>query len=121
MHYKIELNNLRFYGFHGVNPKEAKTGNFFRVDVIVTVKTGNEIHSDNLKDALNYEEIYNVIQGEMKRRSNLLENLCYRIAKAIYSLNSERIKKVYVRVEKSYFDGMSIGGSPAVSLTYPDD
>lgn len=34
---KIELKSMRFYAYHGVDPQETRVGNWFIVDLMVTV------------------------------------------------------------------------------------
>ena len=34
---KIELKSMRFYAYHGVDPQETRVGNWFIVDLVVTV------------------------------------------------------------------------------------
>lgn len=115
---KIELKGLKFYGFHGVKRQEKSLGNFLTIDVELTIEPKDELESDKLADAVNYENIYQIIAREVNKRSNLLENLSWRIAKSIYNYDTSRIKEISVRIQKSYYQGAIIHGMPAITLTY---
>ena len=53
----VQLSDLRFYAFHGVYEGEAIIGNYYEVDVAVSYHETDE-HFENLRDVLNYEELY---------------------------------------------------------------
>jgi dihydroneopterin aldolase len=55
--------------------------------------------SDNLKDAVNYQRVYDIIKLEMDKKSHLLEHIAGRILDAIYA-EMEGIKMVTVKVSK---------------------
>ena len=55
---KISLNAMRFYAYHGVLPQEKKVGNWFSVDLELSVDLSRAALSDQLQDTLNYAEVY---------------------------------------------------------------
>ena len=55
--------------------------------------------SDNLKDAVNYQQAYQIVKAQMDRKSYLLENIAGRILNALYE-EMEGIKKAKVKVSK---------------------
>ena len=50
---KIELKSMRFYAYHGVDPQEIRVGNWFIVDLMVTVDLVQAIENDNLDSTIN--------------------------------------------------------------------
>ncbi len=79
----IHLNRVRIYAFHGCMEAEQRVGNYFEIDVDLNVDAEKAMISDNLSDALNYVEVYDIINREMQIKSKLLENVAYRIVKSI--------------------------------------
>jgi dihydroneopterin aldolase len=55
--------------------------------------------SDNLKDAVNYQRVYEIVKLQMEMKSHLLEHIAGRILDAVYS-EMEGIKKLTVKVSK---------------------
>jgi len=76
---QIRLNGMEFYAYHGCYREEQLTGNHFLVDLTMDTDMENASHSDDLNDALNYAEVYELVKQEMDVRSHLLEHLSNRI------------------------------------------
>ena len=51
---KIELKNLAFFARHGVLVEEAKLGQRFKVDVLLTLVDGLEFEDDTPEQTVNY-------------------------------------------------------------------
>ena len=79
----ISLRNVRFHAFHGVMPQERRVGGDFLVNLRVGYPLEKAMQSDEVGDTLNYAVLYEVVQAEMMKPSNLLEHLAGRIADAI--------------------------------------
>lgn len=75
----IELEGMEFYAFHGHFREEQLVGNRFIVDLKIETDTVAAESSDCLEDALDYQQVYRIIAGEMKQKSFLLENIAARI------------------------------------------
>ena len=77
---KIYVNQMEFYGYHGVFPEETKLGQRFVVDVIVETDLSKAGHSDHLEDSINYGEIFEVVKGIVEGKPfKLLEAIAERI------------------------------------------
>ena len=90
---KIELKSMRFYAYHGVDPQETRVGNWFIVDLMVTVDLVQAIENDNLDSTVNYAEIYEVVKSEMNVPSKLilhLEAMC-------------KVQQCYWKIKRIYF------------------
>lgn len=95
----IRIEGMQFYAFHGHFDAEQKVGNKFTVDIKIKTDTSRAANSDQLKDALNYQEVYDVVKKEMDIKSRLLENVANRILNTLHSQFSP-IKKCSVKVSK---------------------
>ncbi|MCC8170690.1 MAG: dihydroneopterin aldolase [Parabacteroides sp.] len=80
---KIELEGMRFYAFHGVSPQERTVGNSFVVTLSLTVPVQAAVESDELAHTVNYAEVYESVNEEMKIPSRLLEHVAGRILYAL--------------------------------------
>lgn len=65
---KIFVNEMEFYGYHGVFPEENKLGQRFKVDLTVELDLKEAGTTDNLNHSVNYGELYNtckhVVEGK---------------------------------------------------------
>lgn len=95
----IQIENMEFYSFHGHFKEERIVGNKFLVDLTVETDMKAPSESDNLKDAVNYQKLYEIIKQQMEMKSHLLEHIAGRILDAIYS-EMEGITKATVKVSK---------------------
>lgn len=93
---QIEIEGMHFYAFHGHFETERIVGNEFRVDVSLETNCTPASLSDDLNDALNYQEVYNLISDEMQIPSHLLEHVAGRILDSLFArfptLGKARIK-----------------------------
>lgn len=92
----IEIENMEFHAYHGHFEAEQVVGNRFLVNVALKTNCQPAAQSDDLNDALNYQEVYLLIKKEMEQPSKLLENVADRILTALYqqheTLDWARIK-----------------------------
>ena len=79
----IELKQIKIHAYHGVDKQERIVGNDYLVRVKVKFDITKAAKSDSVSDTINYADIYDVVKCEMSTPSNLLENVVYRIMKAI--------------------------------------
>lgn len=80
---RVELADMHFYAYHGCFEQEQIIGNKFIVNFWAEYDMSAAAKSDDINNALNYQEVYNIIKGEMEIKSHLLENVAYRILSAI--------------------------------------
>jgi dihydroneopterin aldolase len=108
---RIGLEGMEFYAFHGYYEAERKIGNKYLLDVFVTLN--NELKgSDHISDTVNYEDIYEICQEEMKIPRKLIETVSYSI---ISRLKAEKnnIAKVDLKLMKV---GVQLGGKVEQSV-----
>ena len=95
----IKIENMEFYSFHGHFKEERIVGNKFIVDLTIETDMKVPRESDNLKDAVNYQRVYEIVKSQMDMKSYLLEHIAGRIIDSIYA-EMEGIEKVTVKVSK---------------------
>ena len=81
---QIRLNGMAFYAYHGCLHEEQVIGNNFLVDITMDCDMEKASNSDDLHDALNYAEVYELVRKEMLIRSHLLEHLSSRILDRLF-------------------------------------
>ena len=95
----IRLNNMIFYGYHGVYDFEKENGANFEIDLELTVPLNKPSKSDNIEDTINYEDIYELVKKSFGSKSYfLLEKLADSISKSIFE--EHKIDKLIIRVRK---------------------
>ena len=79
----MTLRNLRFHAYHGVLEQERIVGNDYEVSVRMSYDMRRAIATDDVTNALNYAEAYEVIKRVMMQPSRLIERVAWRVAKAL--------------------------------------
>lgn len=95
----IQIEGMEFYSFHGHYKEEQIVGNKFLVDLTIETDMQKPSGSDNLRDAVNYQQAYQIVRQQMEKKSHLLEHIAGRILDALYT-EMEGIKKATVKVSK---------------------
>jgi dihydroneopterin aldolase len=82
--YKISLENIRLYGYHGATSSERELGQRFEVDVEITADLSEAVKSDDMKKTINYEQVFRLVEAEVVReKHHLLETLADKLAREI--------------------------------------
>lgn len=81
----ITLFNIRIYAYHGCLLEESKIGSEYCINLTVEYDLIPSAISDKLHKTVNYDILNQIVHQQMRIRSNLLENVAYRIIKAIRS------------------------------------
>lgn len=93
----VQLQNLQFHAYHGVYEGESKTGNNYEVNLTVEYnEKGHNIHQ--LKDIINYEDLYDIVRRRMGIAAPLLEEVAEGIIRKIkhqYSYVTEANVSIY--------------------------
>lgn len=83
--YSIQLREIHLYAYHGVIEQEREIGAWYTIDASFEISDLSCLGSDCIEGTVSYADIYDTICEEMKKPSQLLENVCYRISERIYS------------------------------------
>lgn len=98
---KVIINGLTLYGHHGVDKIEQELGQKLYIDIELRGDLSKACLSDNIKDTINYKEVYKVVARIAdKKRYNLLEALAEDVARAI--IERFRPDEVMVRIRKPH-------------------
>lgn len=97
---QIQIEGMEFYAYHGHFEEERIVGNDFIIDILIDTNLTPAADSDQIEDAVNYLEVYNVIKEEMKVKSALLEHISNRIIEAIYVEFADQIEFIKIKVSK---------------------
>lgn len=110
----IKINGIKLYGYHGVLQAERDIGQYFIVDVVLYVDLEAARKSDDLTDTINYAEVYNVVETEVKSEPvNLIEHLAGRIIEALFDAY-DKIDEIQVALTKphppidGHYDNVSV-------------
>lgn len=97
---KILLNNMQFYGYHGLLPEENKLGQRFNVDVTLFMNLKKAGKTDDMTDSVHYGHVYElvkkIVEGEA---SNLIETVAESIADHLL-INFDLLTACTVKVVK---------------------
>ena len=72
---KIRIEQMEFYAYHGHYKEEQIVGNRFLLDLEIETDMTRPAQTDNLEDAVNYQEAYRIIREEMKQETRELYGL----------------------------------------------
>lgn len=97
---RIMLNDVGFYGYHGVMPEESKLGQRFRIDLQCGLDLGPAGRTDQVEETVSYEDIFKVVkQGFEEKRFKLIEALGQHIIDRLLEA-FPKIEWVRIRVRK---------------------
>lgn len=75
----FQLRGMEFLGHHGCFEEERIIGARFRVDLIYKCEIASVAVKDDVKEAVDYREVYLKIKEVMKTSVNTIERLSYNI------------------------------------------
>lgn len=96
---KITLQDMEFHAYHGCLSHENELGNTFMLNLTIKLDTKLAGQTDSLSDALNYQEVYDVVKEQMEIKSNLIEHVAQRIVDAVLK-NFKQIQGVKLQLSK---------------------
>ena len=81
--YTIRLDGIYLRAYHGCYDLEQQVGNRFRVALAIHTPLG-EIHlSDDVRDAVNYLTVYEIVERTMQRTQRTIEAAAANIIEAV--------------------------------------
>ena len=112
---KLTLDDVRFFGRHGVTKAEESVGAWFSVDVELALDLAPAALSDDLGAAVDYGAVARrIVEIGTEGRVNLIERLAGLIAQAL--LREFPTREVRVRVRKLTPPLQGLVGTPSVEL-----
>jgi dihydroneopterin aldolase len=113
---RIFLEDLRFYGHHGVTRDQQSVGAWFSVDAEMAVDLRPAAASDDVRSTVDYGLVATrIVEVCTKERVNLIERLAGKVAQAL--LGEFPCEEVRVRIRKLTppMDGLHV--TPGVEIT----
>lgn len=105
---KIIMNNMVFYGYHGVLEEEKALGQKFYLDATLYLDLRQAGKTDDLDHTVSYALVYETIENiVIKEKINLLEALAHRICYEILK-SFQQIESVELLIKKP---GAPVAGS----------
>jgi dihydroneopterin aldolase len=97
---RIIMENMAFYGHHGVLQEEKTLGQKFFVDAYLCLPLKKAGETDDLNFSVNYGAVYETIKGiVINERFNLLEALAERLCGGIFA-SYPQVLRIQIRVKK---------------------
>ena len=113
---KLLLEDVRFYGQHGLTRAEQTVGAWFSVDVEMAVDLSSAVVSDQVSTTIDYGVVARrIVEIGTRNRVNLIERLAGLIVEAL--LREFPAREIRVRVRKLTPSLEGLVGTPAVELT----
>ena len=99
----IQVEGINVYGTHGVYDQEKKTGQNFRIDLLIELKKNilnfENYKSESFENTINYETLVNeVINVSDNNSFDLIETFAYEILNSLRKYNN--ISKATVTTHK---------------------
>lgn len=80
---KVGIYGIRTYSFHGCLEAESRVGSLYSTDVEVETDFLRAARKDELSGTVDYGRIADIVRTEMSTRSRLIENVAWRIYRAV--------------------------------------
>ena len=85
MEYRIVLERMEFLAFHGCYDLERQVGNRFTVDLELTTELGRTAADDDVRQAVNYLTVYEIVRAQMRITQHTIERVATNIIEALYA------------------------------------
>ena len=96
---QIALEGMEFFAYHGHFDEEQRIGNKYSIDLTIDTDLSRPANSDNLKDTIDYGDIYQMVKLVMSKKHRLLEHVGHEIIDAVKSRFGS-VNKITVEVSK---------------------
>lgn len=97
--YRVSLENIRLYGYHGASENERELGQRFEVDVEIAADLSEAVEHDDMRKTVDYEAVYKLVESEVAHEKyHLLETMADKIARDL--LERFNAEEVLVRIRK---------------------
>jgi dihydroneopterin aldolase len=113
---RIILNDLGFYGYHGLFSEEARLGQRFLIDLQCGVDLSSPAQTDAIGATVSYADIYDVVKAAFEtKRMKLIEAVGQTIVDELFAAFSD-INWIIVRVRKPEAPIAMVRGEAAIEL-----
>jgi 7,8-dihydroneopterin aldolase/epimerase/oxygenase len=97
---KLTIKNAEYYGYHGVRDEERALGGRYQIDAELTYDASKAVVSDDISDAVNYEDVlFRIREHVAGEPYNLIETMAFDIGVSIIE-TMPTVQMVTIRVRK---------------------
>lgn len=113
---RIILNDLGFFGYHGLFEEEAKLGQRFFIDLQCGVDLSVSGQTDTITSTVSYASIYDVVKEAFdSQRMNLIEAVAHSITSALFAEFPD-INWIILRLRKPSAPIAMVSGEAAIEI-----
>lgn len=113
---RIILNDLGFYGYHGLFSEEAALGQRFFIDLQCGVDLSGPGRTDTISSTVSYATIYDVVKAAFEdRRMHLIEAVAQNIVDSVFGAFAE-VEWIIIRIRKPEAPIAMVRGEAAIEL-----
>src|SRR5690625_1957378 len=99
---KMRLDDMEFYGYHGVFPEENKLGQKFYVSLVLYLDLEEAGRNDDLTKTIDYADVYSRVKSIVEGKPvQLIETVAEQIASDLLSAYTA-LKELVVKVRKPH-------------------
>ena len=110
----IQLNQVKFYGYHGLYEEEKKLGNTFIVDLSLSFIPPSEGIS-HIHQTIDYVTVYELVKVRMTKPTPLLETIVEDIAQLLFD-QFDLVHKLSIKITKAQVYIKALEGNMSVLL-----
>ena len=114
---KVALHNVKFFAHHGYYADEQVMGTHFVVNAEVEFKATEAFTDDNLSQTINYEQLYTIMERQMRHTRKLIETVAQGIIDEVV-LAFPQVERAVVGISKLNPPLPGNVGSSFVQLSY---
>ena len=112
---RISLNDVHFFGYHGIYEEEKILGNTFIVNLHVDfIPAKNSV--TNITETIDYVTLFELVKARMAKPTPLLETIVTELAETILK-DFTLVHTVFVKITKSQVAINSLEGNMSVAIT----
>jgi dihydroneopterin aldolase len=89
--YQVRLEDVRFFGYHGLFPEERILGNWFLLTISITKYITQDFQED-IDRSMDYGQLYQISADIMEKPVDLLETLCETMASKFKEIHPDFVE-----------------------------
>jgi|LakMenE01Jun11ns_1017448.scaffolds.fasta_scaffold9915349_3 dihydroneopterin aldolase len=112
---RISLNDVHFFGYHGIYEEEKILGNTFIVNLYVDFSPAQNVIR-NISETIDYVTLFELVKARMAKPTPLLETIVTELAESILT-NFSLVHTVFVKITKLQVAIKTLEGNMSVAIT----
>jgi dihydroneopterin aldolase len=112
---RISLNDVHFFGYHGMYEEEKILGNTFIVNLYVDVLPA-QVVIKSISETIDYVTLFELVKLRMAKPTPLLETIVSELAETILQ-NYITVSEVFIKITKLQVAIKSLEGNMSVAIT----